>query len=229
MPSDIEKTVNFMEQIQSLKSVTLADRVEDSLLHYIRRTGLKPGEVFPKEEELASRLNVSRHIVREGISRLKTLGLIESRRHRGMVLTRPDTFGTVAKLARAKIFTENEYAEFVQLRAVMELGMVDFIYERKTPEAIAELRKIASVSTNSCYSDEDERLFHGKLFTIGGNRIADKFREVLASVFNHSPKLGEKSSAPALTPTHQDICDALEYGSCEKFRETMKQHLTIYF
>ena len=59
MPSDIEKTVNFMEQIQSLKSVTLADRVEDSLLHYIRRTGLKPGEVFPKEEELARHWRIS--------------------------------------------------------------------------------------------------------------------------------------------------------------------------
>ena len=62
---------------------TLAENVERQLLDYIRHERLTPGAPLPKEEELAERLGISRHIVREGLSRLKALGLVESRKKRG--------------------------------------------------------------------------------------------------------------------------------------------------
>lgn len=65
---------------------TLAEVVEKQLLGYIRQGGLQAGDLLPKEEELAAALKVSRHIVREGISRLKVLGIVEARKHRGTVI-----------------------------------------------------------------------------------------------------------------------------------------------
>ena len=72
-----------------IKTITLADGVENRLLAYIRQAQIVPGDLLPGEEQLADDLNVSRHIVREGISRLKALGLVESRKKRGIVLKRP--------------------------------------------------------------------------------------------------------------------------------------------
>ena len=70
--------------LEALRSQTLADGVENSLLEYIRGNNMQIGDTLPKEEDLAESLGVSRHIVREGISRLKALGLVESRKKRGM-------------------------------------------------------------------------------------------------------------------------------------------------
>ena len=123
-----------MAELTELRSTTLADGVEDSLLDYIRRSRLEPGDLLPKEEELSRKLNVSRHIVREGVSRLKTLGLIESRKHKGMILTRPNVFAGVSKLAEARLFSENECREFMQMRAYMELGMTESIFRKKTSD-----------------------------------------------------------------------------------------------
>ncbi|MHC1731898.1 MAG: FadR/GntR family transcriptional regulator [Bacteroidales bacterium] len=44
---------------------------------------LKPGDSIPKETELAIIMGVSRTVIRESLNRLKTMGLIESKKHRG--------------------------------------------------------------------------------------------------------------------------------------------------
>ncbi len=213
----------IMEALNALKTVTLADGVENCLLEYIRSSGLQPGDLLPREEELASNLNVSRHIVREGVSRLKALGLVESRKRRGMVLARPNAFAGVTKLADADLFSETECREFMGLRIVMELGMVDFIYARKTKQAIQHLRELAG-EPNQAYSGPDEVAFHGALFAIGGNELASGFCEILTRIFDYPMKPDWKLHPPG----HSDICEALEHGSLEEFRRVMKAHFEPY-
>ncbi len=215
-----------MENLPELKSTTLADGVENCLLEYIQNSGLRPGDPMPKEEELAANLNVSRHIVREGVSRLKSLGLLESRKRRGMIVSRPNAFAGVSKLAEARLFSPEECREFMGIRAVMELGMTDFVYEKKTPEKITELRKLAG--HQQINRPELEIDFHSALFGIGGNRMAGEFRRILATAFGPILESGRGSGYKGITPTHHEICDTLENGSLAEFRQIMKDHLKPY-
>jgi len=214
-----------MTELPELHSTTLADGVEDSLLQYIRRSGLAAGDALPKEAELAERLKVSRHIVREGLSRLKTLGLIDSRKRRGMTLARPNAFAGVSKLAEARLFSDGERREMMGLRVVMELGMAEFVYRRKTPERISELRKFAG--DEQCYRDFSPEIeFHTRLFAIGGNAMANQFQHILATAFRF--QAGKMCTTAFKTPTHREICDALEHGSEEDFRSVLRAHLEPY-
>ena len=158
-------------ELAELRSTTLADGVEDSLLTYIHRSGLGPGDMLPKEEDLSEQLKVSRHIVREGVSRLKMLGLIESRKRKGMILTRPNVFAGVSKLAEAKLFSEAQCREFVQIRVYMELGMAESIFRKKTEKDIRELRVLAGIRGKNP-AIEEEVAFHQKLLYTNANRIA---------------------------------------------------------
>ena len=214
-----------MTELSELHSVTLADGVEDSLLRYIRRSKLEAGDALPKEEELAARLSVSRHIVREGLSRLKTLGLIESRKRRGMTLARPNAFAGVSKLAEARLFSDGERREMMGLRVVMELGMAEFICRRKTPALVAELRKYAGREQSS----QDiplEIAFHTRLFAIGGNTMANQFQEILVTAFQTHRRGG--SSGVLKTPSHREICDVLESGTAEEFYRVLRAHFEPY-
>ena len=213
-----------MVELTELKSSTLADGVETSLLEYIRRSGLNPGDMLPKEEELSEQLKVSRHIVREGVSRLKMLGLIESRKHKGMILTRPNVFAGVSKLAEARLFSENECREFMQIRAYMELGMAESIFRRKTPENLRELRELAG-SRRKHPTMEEEIAFHSKLVSIGGNAMGGEFLKILTTAFAY---IFEEGVGKNVTPFHIDLCDALESDSWEEFYQTMKGHFKPY-
>ncbi|KAB2889080.1 MAG: FadR family transcriptional regulator, partial [Burkholderiaceae bacterium] len=62
----------------------LADQVADALATEIRSGRLEPGARLPTEAVLASQFAVSRTVVREAVSRLKSLGLVDSRQGSGV-------------------------------------------------------------------------------------------------------------------------------------------------
>lgn len=215
-----------MIDLPELKPTTLADEVESSLLEYIQRSGLTPGDPLPKEELLADRLKVSRHIVREGISRLKALGMIESRKRRGMTLARPNAFAPVSKLAEAQLFTGEECRQMMGIRVIMELGMAEFIHQRKTPAGLAELRRYAG-NRQVCRDLQEEIDFHSRLFALGGNAMASQFQRILTIAFRqHVPSRSSGKRQP--TPTHRELCDTLENGTAEEFRQLLRRHLEQY-
>lgn len=206
---------------------TLADSVEESLLQYVKQKNLEPGAPLPKEEEIAAQLNVSRHIVREGISGLKTLGIIESRKRKGMFIKhRLNAFESVRKLAAAHLFSPEEYVQFMQIRIIMEMGMARYIWKNRTKENICELKKLAS-GKNELPSIQQEIDFHSKLFSMGGNDIANQFQNILISSFEYY------SFPPAMIwddniPTHIQICEVLESGTLEDFCNIMEKHFECY-
>src|SRR6185437_14305467 len=103
---------------------------------------LKVGDGIPKELELAETLGVSRTVIREALLRLRMMGLIESRKKRGAVITSPDLFGIMGKSMNPHILDQETLKEIFEIRLVLEIGMADLLYQRKTAKNIAELRKI---------------------------------------------------------------------------------------
>ena len=64
------------------------------------------------------------------------------------------------------------------------------------------------------------------LFAIGGNAMADRFQKILVTAFGAQ---AGKAPGPVLNPpSHRDICDALEKGTCEEFRRVLTEHFAPY-
>lgn len=210
-----------------LTTTTLADCVEDQLLNFMCGQQLKAGDVLPREEELAAHLNVSRHIVREGISRLKALDLVESRKRKGLVVKTPYAFAGLKKLASVNLFSAEERRELHEIRLAMEIGLCDFIFMRKTPEKIQELRKLAGSIGRYQYTMEQEVEFHSYLAGIAGNRQFNQLRDILVEIF--AGKEYKHVNVQNTPSTHQEICDTLEHGTVEDFRKVMRQHFVSDF
>ncbi|MFS2054997.1 GntR family transcriptional regulator, partial [Variovorax sp. CT11-76] len=72
-------------RFQSLApAVRLADQVADALAAEVRSGRLSEGDRLPTESALAEQFGVSRTVVREAVSRLKSLGLVDSRQGSGV-------------------------------------------------------------------------------------------------------------------------------------------------
>lgn len=226
-------------KLRPIENVSLVDRVERRIITYIKENQLAPGDSIPKEMEFAESLGVSRTAVREAMLRLRTLGLIESKKHRGMVLLEPDLVGNFERMLDPAIVDEQNLANMFEFRLMLEIGMIDFIFMRKNDKQMKELEEIVNTAENSqCDGDnfflEEEIKFHGKLYEMAGNEMLSKFQKVLMPVFKYVHELG-KYEISSLFPqgqkqvTHRELLEELKNGTPASMRELMREHLQPHF
>src|SRR5665647_3935283 len=80
------------------RSNTLVDKVEASILQFIKVKKLIPGDTLPNEMILSSELGISRNVLREALSRLRMLGIVQSRTKRGIVIQEPSMLSSFEKV-----------------------------------------------------------------------------------------------------------------------------------
>lgn len=208
----------------------MADVIELRIREYLKKKSFKPGDALPREIELAEALGVSRNVVREALSRLRMLGMIETKRRRGMILANPDILGTLERVMDPLIMDEDTLQEIFELRLVLEMGLADILYIRKTEKDIGELEKIVEnevASTDHTFRIKNEIAFHGKLYEITGNKTLKRFQSLLMPVFAYlmSTKTNHKSGSVS----HKDLVAILKNGTKLDFREGMYEHMLPHF
>src|SRR5690606_31365927 len=168
--------------------------------------------------------------VREALSRLRMLGMIETKRKRGMILTNPDILGTLERVMDPLIMDDDTLQDVFELRLVLEMGLADLLYIRKTEQDIRDLEEIVEKeveTTEHTFRIKNEIAFHGKLYEITGNETLKRFQRMLMPVFAYlmSTKTNQKSGAV----THKDLVSILKKGSKHEFREGMYEHMLPHF
>lgn len=223
------------ENFKAIDNSSLVDKVEANLIDLLQRRKLRVGDSIPKETELAESLGVSRPVVREALTRLKLMGLLESRKKKGAVITNPDIFSVMSKSMNPVMLDQETLKEIFEIRLVLEIGMADFIFNRITKEDIEELKEIVSqepAQTDSLLlKTEHEIAFHGKLYEITGNATLKKFQKLLLPIFDYvqHSELIKKPATIKRYVSHRGLVDTIENGSPEMFRNAMRNHLENYF
>jgi len=228
-------TVAIKDSLRSIDTSSLVDKVESSLVELLQERKLKVGDTIPKEIELAASLGVRRTVIREALLRLRMMGLIESKKKKGAVITSPDLFGIMGKSMNPHILDQDTLKEIFEIRLVLEIGMADLLFLRVTKKDIAELKEIVSneppVAKYHLFNIEHEIAFHGKLYEISGNQTLKKFQRMLLPVFDFVHNSGLLKKQPLLKTfvSHKDLVKILEKGTPEEFRNGMRNHLQNHF
>ncbi|MDT0554025.1 FadR/GntR family transcriptional regulator [Urechidicola vernalis] len=224
------------KKIAPLKNLSLVDKVELRLIQFFKDNNLVPGDAIPKELDFAESLGVSRTVVREALLRLRTLGLVESKKHRGMILTQPDFIDNFERVLDPKLLGNETLKNLFELRLMLEMGMADSLFARKTQKGIDELEKIVEAGEaegvdNSIFSLEHEIQFHGKLYQMAGNVTLQRFQVLLLPVFEfvHEQQGLDENYVKGKVVTHRNLLDNLKVGNPETFRTAMRQHLDPHF
>lgn len=226
---------SLKNNLRAVDNSSLVDKVEESLVELLQQRKLKVGDSIPKELELAEALGVSRTVVREALLRLRMMGLIESKKKKGAVITSPDLFGIMSKSMNPHILDQDTLREMFEIRLVLEIGMADFLFQRITKEDLDELKQIVSqeppVTDYHLFNIDHEIAFHGKLYEITGNETMKKFQKMLLPIFDyvHNSGLLKKQALLRKYVSHKGLVDILENGSPELFRNAMRNHLENHF
>lgn len=221
--------------LESIDNQTLVDRVEAKLVDLLEQRKLKVGDTIPKELDLATALGVSRTVIREALLRLRLVGLIDSKKKKGAVITSPDIFATMSKSLNPRILDDSTLREIFEIRLVLELGMADLLYRKVNEKDIADLKKIVrnepEDTKHQMFNSDYEISFHGKLYEITGNETLKRFQNMLLPVFDYVQKstILKNPDKRKKFVSHRQLVQLLETGTPEKFREGMRSHLENHF
>ncbi len=141
----------------------LTDRLADQLARRIERGELAPDQRLPTEQQLSEQFGVSRTVVREAVSRLKSMGLLVSRQGAGV-------FVAPAGQARALAFDPtvlqslDSVVQVVEVRRALEGEVAALAAQRITPAKARAVREAlerldATVATGADGVEEDQA-FH---------------------------------------------------------------------
>lgn len=219
--------------------LTLVDQVEDRLLTYFKEQDLKCGDPIPNEMTLAAELGVARSVIREAISRLKMMGLINSRPRKGMILTEPSILGGMKRVVDPRIMSENTIFEILGFRIALEIGISNDVFRNITEKDIVELEEIVRMgiaSEQNEYSLIDEFTFHTKLYEITGNKIIAEFQEIIHPVLtfvkdkfkDHLGPINMELSKKNKLITHADLLGYIKAGDEAGYSEAITRHFEVY-
>lgn len=198
---------------------TLAERIEDRIETEIVEGRLRPGDRLD-EEELATRLSVSRTPIREALRKLASTGLVTIRPRLGASVARP---------------TMAEIIELFELVAELEAFAARLACERADPAQLEEIamthaacQKLADAGTAETYF-EANRKFHGAIWQGSNNRaLVEQLLQIDRRLspyrrhitFHPGRRHGSQSE-------HQKIADALVSRDTQSAAAEMRDHVMI--
>ncbi len=207
------------------------EATQDRILKYIKDKGYEYNSVLPKENELAQELGVSRVVMREAISGLKTLGFIETKRKKGTIFVQPKVFGILQYVFMSGLLDMESIKDMYELRLMLEIGMADLAVKNSTEEQIAQLLEIVEKEEASQDPEELKELdiqFHTILYKMTGNKSLEYFQHILHDLFAlYPPKQTDWLRNDVLT--HRTLVAVLKQGDVERFRSAMRIHLDVQF
>ncbi len=216
-------------KLGKISTLSMAEVVEVKLREYFKVKQFKPGDSLPTEMEIADALGVSRNVVREALSRFKMLGMIETKKKKGMFMSNPDVLGALERVLDPLIIDTTTLQDIFELRLVLEMGMADLLFLRKNDADIKILEAIAASERNADkdFIIKNEINFHGKLYEMTGNITLKRFQNMLLPIFDYviSHELERKKGKVG----HRDLVEILKNGSVTEFKTGMYEHLKPHF
>jgi DNA-binding FadR family transcriptional regulator len=230
------------QSLPNLYDSTARSDLVGKMLAFFKERGYETGERLPSERALAERFGVGRNALREALSTLSTLRVVESRPNSGIYLRRMSTdssFETMVLLVEMGAPpTEQEVQDTLEVRVPLEMRAVQLACERRTEgdlEAIsavlAQTKAILKTQGNIYAMDT---AFHIALVKASHNevlvRVLNSFYRLSESrrlALFADPKRGAESARQ-----HERMFDAIKSRDPQKAVELMQSHIdraTMYW
>jgi DNA-binding FadR family transcriptional regulator len=227
------KEVELMENsrelgidMKSLNRKTLSKQVIDEIIELLMSGRLKPGDRIPSEMELMEICKVSRPVIREALTSLEVLGIVNRKTRNGTFFS--DKIGS-KPFSMMLALSAGDVPSIIETRVALELGLVTLAAEKITDEDLAKLRntieEMRELPTED--SSEIDKEFH-KIIALSANNplfegIIEPLQNLHQKVLEQIPL--EDRNLEKTIQYHIDIYHALEKRDPIEAYVSMYRHL----
>jgi DNA-binding FadR family transcriptional regulator len=209
----------------------LHQSAQEAIRDYVINNHLTGGDPLPGETELARQLGISRNSVREAVRALESIGILEVRRGRG-VFVRAFSFEPLLEgLPYGLLFELKEVEELLDIRCVLETGMIARAVDTMNQGTMAQIRFVVQdmgerAALSQPFADED-RQFHTLLFRNIESKTLLRLLDVFWLAFRNASKHMEPDANPEQTwRDHVVIMEAVSAQDVPRAREALERHYT---
>lgn len=214
-------------------TVKLAEQLASTLEAEIRAGRLEVGAKLPTEAALVQQFQVSRTVVREAISRLKSIGLVDARQGSGVYVQSPGI--EPLSFDREQSASREAVIQIVEVRRALEAEVAELAAERRSEADVqairAALQALAdAVAAGRDGAEEDVR-FHRAIAHASGNPFMIRTLDYLAQFLRGATRVTRANEArrddfsEAVKQEHQQIVQAIAAGDPEAARVAAAQHM----
>jgi GntR family transcriptional regulator, transcriptional repressor for pyruvate dehydrogenase complex len=126
---------------------TLSEKIADELIHNIINGRYAPGSRLPTEREMAESFKVTRHVIREALKRLDTLGLIKIRQGSGAIVQNHLNAGGLELIDFLVMddrenFNPNFFRDVIDFHEIVSIYTIKLAVARMTDEEFDGFKKM---------------------------------------------------------------------------------------
>ena len=206
-------------RLDPLPPVRRARQVAEALSSYIDAAGLGVGDRLPAERELMAALAIGRSSVREAVSQLQALGVLETRIGSGTYIRKRVSAHTVhMPLSIDALSLADGLTMTLEVRRGIEIEASMAAARRRSPEDVARMEaaldRMERVHLSEGTSGAADLAFHLTIYDASGNPL---FRQVLEQLRGHferfwSQPFDRPDFAGRSFPFHRKLFEAIRDG-----------------
>lgn len=220
---------------QPAASLHLPDEIARQLQQLIQSKELAPGDRLPSERDLCEQYAVSRPVIREAISRLKSEGLVSIRRGVGVFVTERDPRKGF-KIQDVDIEEKFAITQVMELIATVEVAATRLAAIRRTNDDLKQIRRcllgMEYAIASDRLGDEEDFEFHQAIVVATHNphfeMLSQHLEHTARKMIRHlrsNTKARHTNLIEAVQAEHQAIYNAIVAGDPIAAEQAARNHL----
>ena len=222
-------------EIKPIRTRKIYEEVTDSILEMIKSGQFKTGDKLDSVEQLAKSFYVGRSAIREALSGLRAMGLVEMRQGEGTYITSFDASKFSLPLSSALLMKREDIKELSEVRKILEVGAVasasinhddeDLLAMEEALNAMKEAKGQGEIGEKA---DLD---FHLAIAHATHNKMLINLMSSVSEIMVESMRetrqllLYSEEMMASLVEEHQLIYQAIKARNIEEAQKNMLNHL----
>lgn len=224
-------------EYKSIKPKKIYEEVSEAILGMIKNGTLKPGDKLLPVHQLAEQFQVGRSAVREALSALRAMRLIEMKQGEGTYVKNFTPSALTSSLSTTLLMKQEDIVNLFEVRKVLEVGVVGAAALKRTDENIHNMKRwldeMQKGMGDEQAGEKADFHFHMAIAEASHNNILlelmNHVSEMIAEAIGETRRIvlyGEQTTAERLLEEHRKIYEAVLKNDVEAAQQAMQNHLT---
>lgn len=219
-----------------IKAKKLYEEVAESILELIKQGELRPGDKLSSVEQLSESFQVSRSAVREALSALRAMGILDIRQGEGTYIKEFQADMLSLPVSSAVLMGQNDLAHLLEIRRILEAGAAFAAAERRTETDLTAMKKaLAEMKAgfgNEELGEQADFSFHLAIAVASQNPLLVSLMSSVSGIMVETMRetrqlwlYGKQVTVERLYRDHEGIYEAIEQKDAILAQKRILDHL----
>lgn len=221
---------------KKIKPKKIYEEVAEAIYEMIRSGQIKPGDKLDSVQQLAENFQVGRSAMREALTSLRALGLVDMKHGEGTYVKEFETDQISFPLSTAILMNKDDIVHLLEVRKIIEIGSAAAAANKRTSQHLASMER-ALEEMKGANGDEElgekaDLHFHLALAEASQNPLLMNLMNQVSGLMGEIMKetrrvwlFSKQTSLERLYDEHLAIYEAVKDKNEERARNFMLVHL----